>query len=62
MFRQEIFGWTLVLDQQMIRRLAKLREAKLPNETGGVLIGVYDLHRQIVYVVGTIPSPPDGAE
>jgi len=61
-FRKELFGWKLVLDQQLIRHLAALREEKLPNETGGVLIGVYDMQRQVIYVVDTIPSPPDSAE
>ena len=32
------------------------------EKMGGVLIGVYDLQRQVVYVVDTIPSPPDSAE
>lgn len=62
MIRQEIFGWTLLLDQTLLQRLAELRQMKLPNETGGVLIGVYDLQRRVIYVVDTIPSPPDSAE
>jgi Prokaryotic homologs of the JAB domain len=34
----------------------------LPNETGGVLLGSYDMQRQIVYVVAMLPSPPDSDE
>jgi proteasome lid subunit RPN8/RPN11 len=60
--RRMILGWTLVLDEQLLRKLAELRAAKLPNETGGVLIGVYDLHRRVVYAVETVPSPPDSSE
>lgn len=57
------FGdWTLVLDHHVIAQLTRLRLSKLPNETGGVLIGSYDLTRKIVYVVDTIPSPPDSEE
>lgn len=59
---QQIGLWKLILDGKLLRRLAALRESKLPNETGGVLIGHYDLDRQILYVVDTIPSPPDSAE
>jgi integrative and conjugative element protein (TIGR02256 family) len=60
--RRSIWEWTLVLDRWLLGRLAKLRAAKLPNETGGVLIGIYDLSRQIIYVVDTILSPPDSKE
>ena len=61
-FKQEIAGWTLNLDQRLLTALAELRAAKLPNETGGVLIGHYNLKRRFIYVVDTIPSPPDSAE
>ncbi len=57
------FGeWTLVTDQALIQKIAGLRRQKLPNETGGVLLGSIDLLRRIVYVVDTIPSPPDSKE
>jgi hypothetical protein len=61
-YRQEIGGWTLLIDRALLGRLADLRGTKLPNETGGVLLGVYDLSRRHVYVVDTIPSPPDSQE
>jgi integrative and conjugative element protein (TIGR02256 family) len=61
-FRKVMWGWTLSLDQRLLERLAELRAGKLPNETGGVLIGVYDLQRRVIYVVDTVPSPPDSAE
>ena len=61
-FRQQVGEWSLILDGKLLENLAALRSAKLPNETGGVLIGHYDLDRQTVYVVDTIPSPPDSAE
>jgi hypothetical protein len=60
--KQTIGDWTLVLDQNLLRNLADIRVAKLSNETGGVLIGHYDLQRRIIYVVDTIPSPPDSEE
>lgn len=57
------FGdWTIVIDEELRSRLHSLRLAKLPNETGGVLIGLYDLNRKRIYVVDTVPSPPDSAE
>lgn len=55
-------GWTFILDGWLLQELSRLRAAKLPNETGGVLIGSYDLSRKLVYVVDTIPSPLDSEE
>ena len=60
--QQQFCDWTLVLDRSLLARLAELRAAKLPNETGGVLIGLYELDRKRIHVVDTIPSPPDSAE
>jgi hypothetical protein len=54
--------WTVRWDEHFLRRLHELRDTKLPNETGGVLIGSFDLERQIVYLVDTISSPPDSEE
>lgn len=54
--------WTLVVDDQLTGRISELRLGKLPKETGGVLIGAYDLPRKLVYITDTIPSPPDSEE
>jgi hypothetical protein len=58
----KIGDWTICLDKWLIDRIYKLREEKLPNETGGVLIGSYDSQRHVLYVVDTIESPPDSTE
>ncbi len=60
--RKQIADWLLVVDDALLERLQDLRSSKLPNETGGVLLGVYDLDRKTIYVVDTIPSPPDSEE
>jgi hypothetical protein len=60
--RAAVGDWTLIVDEWLYRQLLELRAAKLPNETGGVLIGSYDLPSKTVYVVDTIPSPPDSEE
>ena len=54
--------WTLIMDDWLFQELSELRAAKLPNETGGVLVGSYDLPSKTVYVVDTIISPPDSEE
>lgn len=54
--------WTLSTDEWLLDKVFKVREEKLPNETGGVLVGAYDFQRNIVYVVDCLPSPPDSEE
>jgi integrative and conjugative element protein (TIGR02256 family) len=54
--------WTLVLDELLLDKLNTLRAADLPNETGGALIGMYDLPRRRIYVIDTIASPPDSVQ
>jgi proteasome lid subunit RPN8/RPN11 len=54
--------WTIVTDRWLLDHLAGLRAAKLPSETGGVLLGAVDLDRRLLYVADTVPSPPDSAE
>lgn len=54
--------WTVYADAWLLARLTELRAAKLPNETGGVLLGTFDVERKIAYLVDTIPSPPDSQE
>jgi integrative and conjugative element protein (TIGR02256 family) len=58
----EANGWTIHVDTKLIENLHSTRLAKLPCETGGVLIGSFDTQRQIVYVVDQIASPDDSDE
>jgi len=60
--RYKLANWTISIDERLSRKLSMLRTNKLPNETGGVLLGSFDLERNIVYIVDTIPSPPDSKE
>ncbi len=60
--KHDIWGWSLVIDNGLLEKLTVLRAAKLPKETGGVLIGTFDLERMVVHVLDTIPSPPDSKE
>jgi integrative and conjugative element protein (TIGR02256 family) len=57
-----IGDWIVVLDDGLRDRVCALRAEKLPNETGGVLLGSFDLRRKILYMVDTLPSPPDSDE
>lgn len=60
--RMETAEWTVVTDNHFLARIHDLRRGKLPNETGGVLVGSFDLEQRGVYVLDTIPSPPDSEE
>lgn len=55
-------GWSIIIDEYFEEKLKKIRAEKLPLETGGVLIGSYDMFRKKIYIVDTIPSPPDSDE
>ena len=58
----KINNWTIYTYSHLINKIFSYRQNKLPNETGGVLIGSYDMTRKSVYVVDTILSPIDSVE
>lgn len=60
--RRELRGWNVAYDDELVETIQRLRTRRLPNETGGILLGAYDVERKIVYVVDTIPSPVDSDE
>ena len=70
MFQQEVAppieyklgSFRLVTDEGFVASVRAQRSLKLPKETGGVLLGSWDLQRRIVYVVATIASPDDSEE
>ncbi|MCY3859236.1 MAG: ThiF family adenylyltransferase [Gammaproteobacteria bacterium] len=54
--------WVVVVDHGTIERAEMLRTQHLPKETGGVLIGYFDMPRKRVYVVDCIQAPPDSVQ
>lgn len=54
--------WTLVFDRWLLAKLAAYRKRKLPNETGGVLLGAFDTHAKTCFIIDALPSPPDSTE
>lgn len=58
----QLQGWTLLISTRVITQLSAQRLTRLPNETGGVLIGAFDMQHKLIYVVDQIPSPPDSQE
>ncbi len=59
---QKADDWLVVTDQWLMDKVARERLDRMPNETGGVLVGTRDTKRRIVYVVESLPSPPDSTE
>lgn len=55
-------GWTVVTDEGLKVKLMALREAKLPKETCGVLLGYIDTRHKRLYVVDALPAPADSEE
>jgi hypothetical protein len=58
----ELYDWTILTDSWLLQKLAALRSKRLPNETGGVLLGSFDTHRRICSIIDVIPSPTDSKE
>jgi integrative and conjugative element protein (TIGR02256 family) len=46
----------------LLERMRDLRSERLPNETGGVLIGAFDMQYKMVYVLDALRAPPDSTE
>ena len=55
-------GWEIRSSGHALSQLKELRDKKLPNETGGVLLGKIVYGRKIIYVSYVLPSPPDSKE
>lgn len=54
-----IGDWTVVYDDGLITKLGQMREERLPDETGGVLLGIIDVSRRSIHVVEALPQPSD---
>lgn len=55
----QLDGYTLYMDDEIERDLQSMRTMQLPNETGGVLLGYYDLNLSSVVIVEALPAPSD---
>ncbi len=49
----------LFIDAAVEEKMQRLRQAHLPNETGGVLLGYHDLNINAIVVVDAMAAPPD---
>ena len=60
--RHAFADFRVTVSDQAIEEMRTYRLQRLPNETGGVLLGTYDLSRRIVHVVAALPAPPDSRQ
>jgi len=54
--------WVLYINNELINQIQEVRKSKLPNETGGILLGCIDDSRNIIYLFDTILAPGDSKE
>src|SRR5208337_3674133 len=52
-------GLQIVWDGEIREKIRSQRENHLPSETGGVLLGYFDLVLRKVFIVDVLPAPPD---
>ncbi|MDO9528118.1 MAG: ThiF family adenylyltransferase [Syntrophales bacterium] len=54
--------WQFRISQFAVDEMNEYRNQKLPNETGGVLIGWINSHEKVIYIGKALPAPPDSNE
>jgi integrative and conjugative element protein (TIGR02256 family) len=57
-----IKDWEIRVNTDVITQMHFQRDHRLPNETGGVLLGKIDNDEQVIYVSAILISPPDSIE
>ena len=60
--RTECGNWMLVSHEGLSEKLKQRRAARLPTETGGVLVGYLDYPLKRVFIVDALPAPADSDE
>jgi hypothetical protein len=54
-----IGDWTVSISHDLEKSLIDMRQGRLPDETGGALLGVIDLEAQRIDLVVALPAPMD---
>jgi hypothetical protein len=55
----DLGAWRISYDSGLLADLSRLRESRLPDETGGVLLGIADMSRKSIHVAHAMPPPED---
>jgi integrative and conjugative element protein (TIGR02256 family) len=51
--------WNVIFDEEIKKKLIKIRNIHLPDETGGVILGYIDQKIKAIYVVDVLEAPLD---
>ncbi len=54
--------WEIRTSELTFSSLSEIRKERLPNETGGILLGKMNHERKIIHISHFLPSPPDSKE
>lgn len=60
-YRYKVSEWEIIIDEILIEKIYTQRKIKLPNETGGILIGSWDVEYKRIYILDTV-IPSDNSE
>ena len=55
-------NWKVLWDYGVETKIRQMRKHKLPNETGGVILGYVDHKSKRIFMVDALSSPPDSKE
>ena len=55
----QIGDYQIFFDKGLEKKLLTMRSQNLPSETGGILLGYYDLNLDSIFVVDALPAPND---
>lgn len=54
--------WKIIINELIETKLYGFRKNKLPNETGGIVVGYHDYKNKTIYIVDVFSSPSDSIE
>lgn len=54
--------WKIIWNEGLRDSFYKLRDVRLPNETGGILLGYFDHKSKCLYLVDALSAPSDSLE
>jgi integrative and conjugative element protein (TIGR02256 family) len=60
--RYQVDSMRVSVTEDVVSTMRELRRKAGRNETGGVLVGTFDLVRNVVHVVAALPAPPDSKQ
>lgn len=58
-FHIDTNDWKVTYDRGLLKVLSDRRDLKLPNETGGILLGVVDMNHRSIHIAQALPEPVD---